>query len=136
MIRSDSVDHPDPYIPAETFRPPPAANHDNQVACVICRAMAPLAKADVVGMGYRCQACSHEAELAILTGGGDAASHFSAAERKGLSRSGLTLVVMGALVMLLGVVLLGFLRPRWGLMTVVGGVAMMGTGWSRHQAAH
>jgi hypothetical protein len=137
-VLSRHNDHPDPYIPAEALeRPAGAAVHrGNQVACVTCQTMIPLAKADVVGMGYRCQPCSQRAELALLTGGGDAAAHFSSAERKSLSESGLYLIYGGGLVLLLGMVLIGFLFFRWGIAVMIGGGVMMGTGLSRRNAAH
>jgi len=95
---------PDPYVSSEALRKPAQAVVDagGNVTCVVCRASVPLAKADVVGMGYRCVPCSHRAELAKLTGGGDAASHFSASERAGLSSSGTQLMWLGIGVLVLG----------------------------------
>ncbi len=137
MFRDDN-NHPAPYIPAEALQRPVGAVVDaaGQVTCVVCRATVPLAKADVVGMGYRCQPCSHRAELALLTGGGDAASHFSQAERAGLSQSGLHLIYGGLIAMVAGVGFLGFLFLKLGVIMLVGGGAMIGTGLARRNAAH
>jgi hypothetical protein len=127
-----------PYVPAEALRLPAGAVIDSagHVTCVTCKASVALAKADVVGMGYRCAPCSHKADLALLTGGGDAASHFSAAERRGLSESGMLLVVCGGLALLAGVVLIAMLFYRVGIAVLVGSCGMISAGLARHNAAH
>lgn len=127
----------DPYVPLEARTQPAGAKVEaGQVSCVICQAKVPLADADVVGMGYRCSACSQRAELAKLTGGGDAASHFSASERQHLAASGLWTIYGGVAVMILGIALLGFWFLRSGIACLVGGGAMIGVGLARRNAAY
>ncbi len=134
----DNDPGPAPYVPAGALERPAGAvvNASGEVTCVVCNSRVPLASADVVGMGYRCAACSHRAELARLTGGGDAASHFTRSERTEVARSGLILVFAGVGAVFLGVLLMAFLFFRAGIILIVGGISMAGTGLSRHNAAH
>lgn len=136
----DDAPGPAPYIPAGALQRPAGATVDaaGQVRCVVCQTQTPLAKADVVGMGYRCAPCSHKAELALLTGGGDGAAHFTASERKGLVESGMLVVFAGIGVMVLGLLLLVVLAPyiRWGVIALVGGGSMIGAGLARRNAAN
>ena len=138
MIMFGDHKDPAPYVPPEALYKPAGAAVDaeGQVACVTCQTRVPVATADVVGMGYRCAACSHKAEIARLTGGGDAASHFSANERQHLASAGMVTAIGGGAVILLGVALIAFARLRYGALCVVGGISMIGVGLTRRSAAH
>lgn len=126
-----------PYVPEEAKQRPAGAAVDGagMVSCVACQQRIPLTKADVVGLGYRCVPCTHKAELAKLTGGGDAASHFTANERRGLTTSGTQLVIGGIGVLILGGLLLPFaIKP--GIIVLVAGATMLSIGLGRRSAAH
>jgi hypothetical protein len=126
-----------PHVPPSALHKPAGATVDGQghVRCVICQATVPLASADVVGQGYRCSACSHKAELALLTGGGDAAAHFNAAERTELAHSGMLTMIGGATFMAVGLLLLTVPLLRYGVICLIGGGATIGVGWHRRSAA-
>lgn len=92
----------DPGLPVEVpvgFDQKPAGaavGDDGMVACVTCRQRLPLAQADVVGQGYRCPRCSQQASVAALAvGASDASAHLDDAQREGLHRSGVRLLIIG-----------------------------------------
>lgn len=94
----------------------------------------PAKSCDVVGMGYRCAPCSHKAEIARLTGGGDAGSHFTAGEREHLANAGMLTVLGGSVVILAGIGL-AFIRLFLGIALVTGGISMIAVGFARRGAA-
>jgi hypothetical protein len=70
-----------------------AVGDDGTVACVACRQRIPLANADIVGQGYRCARCSHQASVnALATGRSDVGAHLDANQRAELHASGVKLV--------------------------------------------
>lgn len=134
----DDNNAPPPYVPPGALVKPAGAVVDEHglVACVTCGARIPLSSADVVGMGYRCTRCTHRAEIGQLTGAGDAASHFTAGERKEIANSALITIAGGVGAMLLGIVLFALWFRRIGIACVVGGIAMIGLGFARRDAAY
>ncbi len=125
-----------PYVPAEALhRPAGAAINDGMVTCVSCQKILPVAKADIVGMGYRCVPCSQKASIAKLTGGGDAASHFSVNERDGLKESGSHVIWAGVGITFLGVLMLFGMFLRTGTMATLIGVIAIAIGIARRNAS-
>jgi hypothetical protein len=126
-----------PYVPEDaTKRPAGAAvSAEGMVICVTCQQQIPLVKADVVGLGYRCTTCSQKAELAKLMGAGDAGSHFTASERRGLANSGLILALCGIPVLLLGALAFWFVSIKGGVILFGIGAGMMSVGFARRGAA-
>jgi hypothetical protein len=124
-----------PYVPQEALqRPAGAVVNDGMVTCVTCSTILPIAKADIVGLGYRCVPCSHKAHVRKLTGGGDAASHLSANERSGLRESGTQVVWGGAGLIFVGVVLIFALFLRTGAAAILTGIIAIAIGLARKNA--
>jgi len=126
----------DPYVPEDALNKPAGAvvNHGH-VTCVACQQSVALANADIVGLGYRCAPCSRKAEIALLTGRGDAGAHFTSNERAGLAASGVALVMAGIGVMILGALIIPLGRIKLGGGVIVGGVTLIATGFARRGAA-
>lgn len=79
------------------------------VTCVACGKRVPLARADVVGLGYRCNDCSLRAEVGELTGSPDVAAHLQVEDRARFAAQGRALAIRAdvmAGVMTLGAVAL------------------------------
>jgi hypothetical protein len=66
----------------------------------------PMARADVVGQGFRCPQCTAKAEVAMLAGGkSDVADHLSEKNRDVLRKQALFFLAIGGVVTALGVIL-------------------------------
>jgi hypothetical protein len=130
-------EHIRPYVPEEALRRPEGAAVDDAglVTCVGCQMKVPVAKTDIVGLGYRCVPCGTKASISKLTGGGDAASHFTDHERSGLRASGGHVMWGGAGVIVLGVVLLFAMYLRTGTAAVLIGIITMVIGFQRRKAS-
>jgi DNA-directed RNA polymerase subunit RPC12/RpoP len=114
------------YVPAGALIKPAGANAnlDGTVTCIACGRSLPPAQADIVGEGYRCAACSTQAELARADGHSDIASHLSKRDRRELSGSGA--MNAGGLVCLIGgVVLLAATGGTAGYFLTIGGVVSL-----------
>jgi DNA-directed RNA polymerase subunit RPC12/RpoP len=59
------------------WRRHPATDAQGRLRCVVCHGLLSLGSADIVGLGYRCRACSLRAQL----DGNDEAAHLTADER-------------------------------------------------------
>jgi DNA-directed RNA polymerase subunit RPC12/RpoP len=70
--------------------PVPAAA---EVTCVTCARRIPLARADVVGLGFRCTDCSLRAELGELTGKPDVAAHLQTEDRARFAAQGRAIAI-------------------------------------------
>src|SRR5215471_11286101 len=77
--------------PTET-PPVPAAD---RVTCVHCKQVVPLAETDVVGLGYRCRACTDRAEIDEENGEPDINDHLNAADRAQFAAWGRRLALRG-----------------------------------------
>jgi len=131
-------DEPPPLIvPASALEKPEGAEvgEDGNVGCVTCGQRFPPSKMDIVGMGYRCAPCSHQAEIGRLQGGADAAAHLDRGEREGLRAAGAQKVAAGVAMLVGGVVVLAIGLPRTGIALLVGGGAWIGVGVARKDAA-
>jgi len=62
MLRSGR-EHVELVVPDLTPPARAAVAADGMVACVTCSARLPVGEADVVGLGYRCTACTDAARL-------------------------------------------------------------------------
>src|SRR5215212_9017638 len=133
-------DEPPPlHVPEGALQKPRAAElgADGLVACVICGNRLPPARMDIVGQGYRCAPCSHQAEIGRLQGGGDAAAHLSKRERAGLRESAGQMIALGLAMIVGGIVVLVAVGDLTSLGTVLigGGVASISVGGARRGAA-
>lgn len=114
-----------------------AVGDDGMVACVVCRTRLPLASADIVGQGYRCPRCSHQASVnALATGRSDVASHLDQAQREALHASGVKLVLTGLAMIVIGIAVV-VVMPEFikAIAISIGGVAMASLGYTRMRAA-
>jgi hypothetical protein len=125
-----------PYVPREALqRPTGAVVNDGMVTCVSCQAILPVAKADIVGLGYRCVPCGHKAHLTRLTGGGDAASHFTEDERDGLRASGDAVMWAGIGITIASAIAMAALMLKLGTAGLLIGVITIIIGVARRNAA-
>jgi len=128
---------PELFVPDLTRPAGATVDADGNVACVTCGTKLPVARADVVGQGYRCPPCSAKADLAKLTGGpSDIDANLSASDRAGMRAFGAKFIGLGALMMVggvLGYVAIGPLRVFGYL--VVGGLGFLVFGITRYTAA-
>jgi hypothetical protein len=85
----------------DTRAPVPATE---TVTCVRCGRPIRLQDSDVVGLGYRCNACSIQAELEEANGRPDLADNLGAADRARLARRGQHTASVGVLLIGLGLV--------------------------------
>lgn len=130
-------DAPPPlYVPDLTKPAGATVDVDGNVTCVTCGSKLPVARADVVGQGYRCPACSAKAEIAALTGGpSDVSANLSASDRKALRLSGWKLIGPGVLAIIAGGVLIPFAGPRLCGSLIFGGGGSCALGLMRMRAA-
>jgi len=128
---------PELFVPDLTKPAGAAVDAAGNVTCVTCGTQLPVAKADVVGQGYRCPPCTAKADLARLTGGpSDIAANLSAADRDGMRAFGLKFIGLGVLMIaggVLGYAAIGPLRAFSYL--VVAGLGTMVFGITRYTAA-
>ena len=93
-----------------------------EVTCVGCGKLVPMTQADIVGLGYRCNACSFAAEQAEERDGiPDVGDHIDIRERDKLAREGKRLFV-GSMVGA-GIVIAG---PAVAAGILWGGLAALG----------
>lgn len=131
----DRNDAPPLYVPDLTKPAGAAVDAEGNVTCINCGAKLPLARADVVGQGYRCAPCTAKAELAALSGGpADVAANLSLDDRRGLRSAGAAMIIPGVLMIVGGVVTIPFLR-RLPVYLIVAGIASCGAGVARMRAA-
>jgi hypothetical protein len=80
------------------------------VSCVHCSRVVPLAETDVVGLGYRCRACTDRAEIGELVGRPDVADHLDIADRARFAESarryGIRALVTAAAMVVIACILL------------------------------
>jgi len=114
-----------------------AVGDDGTVACVGCRQRIPLDRADIVGQGYRCARCSHQASVnALVTGRSDISAHLDGDQRRALHASGVKLVVSGLALIVLGVVVVAVIPEAIKALGVsIGGLALASLGYTRMRAA-
>lgn len=126
-----------PYVPEGALRRPEGATIDDQglVTCVGCKMKIPVAKADIVGMGYRCQPCGVRASIDKLGGRGDASSHLSDTERSGLRANGTMVMWGGAGTIALGGLLFLATYIRTGTAAILIGVIAIAIGFARRKAS-
>lgn len=128
---------PELFVPDLTKPAGAAIDAAGNVACITCGTRLPVAKADVVGQGYRCPACSAKADLARLTGGpSDIDANLSAADRSGMRAFGLKFIGLGVLMMgggIVGYAAIGPLR-LFGYL-IAAGFGSMVFGITRYTAA-
>ena len=113
---------PELYVPDLTKAAGAVIDADGNVTCVACGNKLPVAKADIVGQGYRCAACTGKAQLAALTGGSDVDANLSASDRKDLRNAGLKMILPGVGLLVAGIcVLVAGAGRAGGYMIVAGG---------------
>jgi hypothetical protein len=131
----DQGDPPPLYVPDLTKPAGATVDADGKVTCIGCQTKLPLSRADVVGQGYRCAACSSKAELNALTGGpSDVGANLSVEDRRGLRRAGAAMIVPGILMILGGLIAIPYFR-RLPAYLIVAGIAGIGAGVGRMRAA-
>jgi DNA-directed RNA polymerase subunit RPC12/RpoP len=139
----DDREGPELHVPAEALRKPKGAAiaEDGTVACVACGNRIPLAKADVVGQGYRCAPCSHQAEIANLERGitVDAGAHLSKGLREELILTGTMMQLGGVALLVVGIALIVALFDTDGMklggFVAAAGAGLMITGSMKKSAA-
>ena len=140
----DDHDGPPLHVPAEALLKPKGAAvaTDGTVACVSCGNRFPLSAVDVVGQGYRCAPCGHQAHVTALEKGNpniDAGAHLSPHVRDELRRQGQLMLLGGVALLALGVLLIVLLFDTSGMklggIVTAGGVGLLVTGSMRKQAA-
>ena len=110
------TDSPELFVPSRALVTPAGAtpNVDGSVVCFQCGRSMTLAQADIVGEGYRCAVCSHNAQVAIAHGQSDLGSHLSRRDRGELA--GFSAPIGGGIALLVGgvkgKVITGFAEPR------------------------
>jgi hypothetical protein len=126
-----------PYVPQDALRRPEGATVDENglAACVVCKMKVPVAKADIVGMGYRCQPCGVKASIDKLSGRGDASSHLNESERIGLRANGAMVMWGGAGMVVLGALLFLATYIRSGTAAAMIGVIAIAIGFARRKAS-
>jgi hypothetical protein len=142
----DEYDGPPLHVPPEALHKPKGAavGDDGKVGCVSCGERFPLSAVDIVGQGYRCAPCGHQAHVASLDRGGanvDAGAHLSRGAReelrtqaKNLQMGGGALLVVGLIVVLIGFASDG-LGLKIGIIVMSGGAGMLGMGSMKKHAA-
>jgi hypothetical protein len=132
----------DPGLPVEVpvgfdLKPAGAAvGGDGMVGCVTCRQRLPLAHADIVGRGYRCPRCSQQASVAALAvGASDASAHLDDAQREGLHRSGVQLLISGLAIVALSIIIVVTVQTLKAIAVFAGGIAAVSLGITRMRAA-
>jgi len=106
---------------------------DGNVTCVTCHATLPQAKADVVGLGYRCPACTATAELSKLTGGrSDIDANLTSGDRGALRAFGWKAIGLGVALVGGGLAVYAFVGPvRFGSYLIVAGIGSVMVGGFR-----
>jgi hypothetical protein len=131
----DQGDPPPLYVPDLTKPAGATVDADGNVTCISCQTRLPLSRADVVGQGYRCPACTGKAELNALTGGpSDVGANLSIEDRRGLRGAGAAMIVPGVLMILGGLITMPYLR-RLPVYLIIAGIAGIGAGVGRMRAA-
>jgi hypothetical protein len=132
----------DPGLPVEVpvgFDQKPAGavvGDDGMVACVTCRQRLLLAQADIVGQGYRCTRCSQQASIAALAvGASDASAHLDDAQREGLHRSGVQLLISGLAIVALSIIILVTVQTLDAIGVFAAGLLLASLGVTRVRAA-
>ena len=142
----DEYDGPPLHVPAEALRKPKGAEvgDDGKVGCVSCGERFALSAVDIVGQGYRCVPCGHQAHVASLDRGGanvDASAHLSRGAREELRTQAKNLMMGGALLLVIGFIILmvgfasGGLGMKIGVVLMTGGAGMIGMGGMKKHAA-
>ena len=142
----DDYDGPPLHVPAEALHKPKGAEvgDDGKVRCISCGERFAMSAVDIVGQGYRCAPCGHQAHVASLDRGGanvDAGAHLSRGAREELRTQAKNLQMGGGLLLVIGlcVVLIGFasggLGLKIGIVVMGGGAGMLGLGSMKKHAA-
>ena len=140
----DEHEGPELHIPAEALRKPKGAAvaDDGTVVCISCGQRFPMSAVDIVGQGYRCAPCGHQAHVASLERGAnvDAGAHLSKGARADLKQQAKTLMAGGICLLALGVIILialfdTSLGMKGGGLLIAAGVGMMITSTMKKQAA-
>jgi hypothetical protein len=110
---------------------------DGNVACVTCQTRLPVAKADVVGQGYRCPPCTAKADLAKLTGGpSDVAANLSSSDRDAMRAFAWKWIGVGVLAIAGGVLIYAAIGPlRFAGYLIFAGIGLCAFGATRLNAA-
>jgi hypothetical protein len=127
---------PELFVP-DLRKPAGAAiDADGNVTCVTCGTKLAMARADVVGQGYRCPPCTGKAHVEALSNGtSDAAANLNPAEREAMYSSGQKLLGTGIAAIIGGVCLFLIGLPRAGGFIFIAGLAGAGSGYSRMRGA-
>ena len=140
----DEHDGPELHVPPEALRKPAGAavGDDGNVGCVSCGGRFPVSAVDIVGQGYRCVPCGHQAHVASLDRGGanvDAGAHLSRDERDRLREQGKLMMIGGGVVLVLGIGLLFAMFDTVGMkvaaFVIALGIGLLVTGSMRKHAA-
>ena len=140
----DEHDGPELHVPPEALRKPKGAEvgDDGRVGCVSCGERFPLSAVDIVGQGYRCVPCGHQAQVASLERGGanvDANAHLSRGERDHLREQGKMMMLGGGVALVVGIALLVATFDTVGMkvaaFVIALGIGLVVTGSIRKQAA-
>jgi hypothetical protein len=101
-----------------------------------------MSAVDIVGQGYRCAPCGHQAHVASLERGAnvDAGAHLSKGARDDLKQQAKTLMAGGICLLALGVIVMvalfnTSLGMKGGGLLIAAGVGMMITSTMKKQAA-
>jgi len=116
---------PPPLFVPDLSKPAGATvDADGNVTCVTCHTKLPVAKADVVGQGYRCPQCTGKAELAKLTGGpSDIDVNLSSQDRSAMRGFGAKAIMLGIAMATGGVAIYALIGPlRIGGYLIVAGI--------------
>jgi hypothetical protein len=124
---------PELFVPDLTKPAGALVDASGNVTCVTCHTTLPQAKADVVGLGYRCPTCTGKAELAKLTGGpSDIDANLSGGDREALRAFGWKAVGLGVVMIGGGLAIYAFVGPlRIGTYLIVAGIGSIMLGGFR-----
>jgi len=140
-------EHPDIIVPDLSKPAGSVIDAAGMVTCIACGRRLRIARADIVGLGYRCGACTAKAQIAELDRGeADVTANLTPSDQARLPRllTGPQLILLGIGCLVLAVLLWianvgvpvwrGIPAPVWALIAGSGSIAIGLTrirGWKR-----
>jgi hypothetical protein len=122
------------FVPDEAKPAGAAVDADGRVTCVLCGAKVALVETEVVGLGYRCAACTQKSLVSDARGVPPLSASLTPSEIARLRTMAKRLMLSGAGGMVLGVVV-AFISFKAGYYTFFFGMMWLGYGLFRWRRA-